>query len=179
MTTNTASANARLEDATYSAAKTAFSELFRDHPGTFYYCSMFTDGLANGPAITAWSYEALDECVAQGRDANAKEWLKWSYGESPFFCYRDDLFEPIRKMFQSRGGWGSTDWNAEFEDRLMIMENVMRKLDGEHVFGEGEQRKGLVVAVELIPPDASNTDRVKRLNPPEAAAIWMKEYANS
>lgn len=170
----------QLEQATYLAAKTAFLELFQKYPGRFYYCSMFTDGLANGPAITAWSYEALDELASQrADDSSAKDWLKWSYGESPFFCYRDDLFEPLRKLFQSRGGIGSTTWNAEFEARLAIMENVMRRLDNEHVFGVGEERKKLVVAVEVIPPDASNTERVKRLNPPDAVAVWLAEYDNS
>jgi len=162
------------------AARTAFLDLFKKHPGKYYYCSMFTDGLANGPAITAWSYEALYHATAEAVDQqNAENWLKWSYGESPFFCYRDDLFEPIRKAFQARGGLDSKTWSDEFESRMRIMENVMRRLDGENIFGVGELRKMLVVAVEIIPPDASNTERVKRLNPPEAIAMWMAEYDNS
>lgn len=165
---------------TCQAAKTAFQELFQVYPGTYYYCSMFTDGLANGPAITAWSYEALEKCASEQNDpVQAKEWLKWSYGDSPFFCYRDDLFEPIRKAIQKRPGPDKEGWLEEYQLRMRIMENAMKCLDEYGVFGVGLARSQLVVAVEVVPPDSSNTERVKRLNPPDAVAIWLAEYDNS
>lgn len=165
---------------TIQAANAAFSELFEMHPGTYYYCSMFTDGLANGPAITAWSYEALEKCASEQDDpVQAKEWLKWSYGESPFLCYRDDLFEPIRKAFQARPGPDNTGWSEEYQLRFRVMENAMKHLNENGVFGVGMSRNQMVVAVEVVPPDLSNTERVKRLNPPEAVAIWVAEFDNS
>jgi hypothetical protein len=169
-----------LTQMTYLAAKMAFLDLFKVHPGTYYYCSLVTYGLADGPALSAWSYEALAECVARSENpGQAIVWLKWSYADSPYFCFRDDLFEPIRQAFEARGGLGSDNWQEEYNTRMRIMESAMRLADQDGVFGTSEARSKLVVAVEVMPPDWTNTERVKRLNPPEAVAIWLSEYDNS
>jgi hypothetical protein len=109
-----------LEEMTYVAAKKAFISLFAAHPETFYYCTLTTDGLVSGPAFSAWSREALDRSSREQSDPlqngyyktreEAAYNLKWSYGESPYFCFMDELFEPIRKAFAER--------NVIFEDGM-------------------------------------------------------------
>ena len=175
---------AELTEMVYGAAKRAFTELFKQHPDEhFYYCSLTTDGAASGPAFTAWSAEALRKAVAEDPEPNkalALQMLKWSYGESPYFCFMDELFEPVREAFQSRPELDGPLWDAEYELRMRAMETAMCRLDQEGIFGSGDVREDMVIAVEVMPPDHTNTERVKRLNRNRRSLeIWMVEYDNS
>ncbi|MFI2410671.1 DUF4303 domain-containing protein [Streptomyces sp. NPDC018947] len=57
------------------------------------------------------------------------------------------------------------------------METAVARLDAEGLFGTGADRHRVVVAVEVVPPDTGNDERVLRLNPPEALADWLEEAA--
>lgn len=57
------------------------------------------------------------------------------------------------------------------------MESAIVKLDRKGVFGHGGDRERIVVNVEVMPPDFTNTQRAVRLNPPEAVRTWIDEAA--
>lgn len=47
----------------------------------------------------------------------------------------------------------------------------------EGIFGSGGRRKSMVVLVEIMPPDYTNTERALRLNSREALKEWLEEAA--
>jgi hypothetical protein len=57
------------------------------------------------------------------------------------------------------------------------MEAAMAQLDREGLFGTGRARLDVVINVEVMPPDWTNTVRAKRLNPPGALHEWLDEVA--
>jgi hypothetical protein len=168
-----------LADAVYRATRAAVSDLFREHPDHhFYYCSLVTTGEAYGPALSAWSTEAL-AAAASASDFDA-EMLKWSYADSPFCCYGEQHLQPIRALFDARPqvfDVSDDDADVEYELRLRAMESAMARLDDEGLFGSGDQRLGIVINVEVMPPDTTNTERALRLNPPAALTAWLEEAA--
>ena len=60
---------------------------------------------------------------------------------------------------------------------MSAMEEAMARLDQAGLFGTGSKRAHIVINVEVMPPDYTNTERAKRLNPPEALVDWLKEAA--
>lgn len=68
-------------------------------------------------------------------------------------------------------------WTEECELRLRAMETAMARLSAEGLFGHGAERLGVVVAVEIMPPDETNRGRVMRLNPPDALRDWLEHAA--
>jgi hypothetical protein len=171
-----------LVDAIADGARKAFSSLFQDKPGYYYYCSLITTGEALPPALVAWSYEALAAATASDKNPEAAQRaMKWSYGDSPFFCYGKKLFEKVNSLFRERPQLthelSNEQWEAEYQFRLDAMEAAMALLDREGVFGTGAARLRTVVLVEVMPPDFTNTERAMRLNPPEALKEWLQEAA--
>jgi HD-like signal output (HDOD) protein len=57
------------------------------------------------------------------------------------------------------------------------MESAVGRLDSEGTFGTGLERLGIVVLVEVMPPDHTNTERALRLNPREALTEWLNDAA--
>ncbi len=168
--------DAELSAAIADAARQAFAELFQtgEH---FYYCTLITTGEALPPFVAAWSHEALERCVEpQDRDT-----LKWSYADSPYCAFGwEEYFGTVRRMFQRLPDlhtFADSDWEAEYEARLNVMETAMRTLDTEGLFGAGKNRLNMVVNVEVMPPDHANTLRAFRLNPPAALTAWLAEAA--
>lgn len=173
-----------LADAIESAARKAITKLFNDHPGHhYYYLSLITVGEAFAPNLAAWSVEALEEAVKCYVDKeDARFGLKWSYADSPGFCYGEEFFDVVKKLFAMRPGIESLHgaaWESEYELRLRAMETAMRNLDEQGLFGVGEQRLKIVINVEVMPPDFTNTLRAMRLNPPEAIRDWLAEAAEA
>lgn len=170
-----------LTEAIVEAARRAFSELFSEHPGHYYYCTLVTTGEAHPPIVSAWSREALASAVEQGNDPEALSALKWSYADSPFCGYGSEYFEPVNALFAQRPRLtpqlSRDEWSAEYQLRVDAMEAALSRLDAEGVFGKGASRSGTVILVEVAPPDRSNTDRALRLNPPEALREWLEEAA--
>ena len=164
-----------------AAARRAFKRLFEEHPDeSFYYCSLITTGEALPPAIAAWSWQALERvCRDTGERA---EDLKWSYADSPYYAFGDELFSQVRELYASRPEALSTDdesWFEEYNTRLDAMEASMHQLDREGLFGTGKERLKKVVLAEVMPPNCSNTERAKRLNPTEALKEWLREAAEA
>ncbi|MFB6555283.1 DUF4303 domain-containing protein [Streptomyces sp. NPDC056405] len=167
-----------LADAVHRAARAALLDLFREHPDhRFYYCTLVTPGEAYGPALSAWSVQALAEESA--RQGCAPLDIKWSYADSPFCCYGERHLEPVRPLFEARGelfDLPDEEWEAEFDLRLRAMETAMARLDAEGLFGTGTDRHSVVVTVE-VPSETGNDERALRLNPPEALTDWLAEAA--
>jgi len=169
-----------LIDAIATAARRAFLKLFKNHPGQYYYCSLVTTGEAHVPALAAWSEEALEAAIAEDEDPEeARQALKWSCADSPFYCFGDEFFEPVKRLFDERPQLTSElmpeVWDAEYQFRIDAMEAAMFRLDSEGLFGTGAARHGTVVLVEVVPPDYTNTERAMRLNPQETLREWLEE----
>jgi hypothetical protein len=140
---------------------------------------LVTTGEALAPNLTAWSTEALDEAVSQCQgDPNARNELKWSYADSPFYCYGDQHFGEVRRLFDALGELDANDtvaWQAAYAFRMAVMEEAMARIERGGLFGSGPRRADIVVNVECMPPDHTNVERALRLNPPEALTVWLRE----
>lgn len=162
------------------ASQKAILSLFSNHKEQFYYCSLITDGFANCPILSAWSWEALErETQKDNNVEEAKYYLKWSYADSPYCMYGNEYFSDIRKIFDQRNSLIHTEKERqnEFYIRMNSMERAMFELDEEGLFGTGKQRLGIVINVETMPPDYENTKRAIRLNPKAALDDWLEEIA--
>ena len=162
------------------AVQNAVVSLFQEYPEHFYYCSLITDGEAHAPILSAWSLEALKNRLEQEENPDqARLELKWSYADSPYCGYGEKYFDDVDKLFSERPLTGSAmpfyKWDGEYQLRLRAMEKAMSKLDQRGIFGKGQVRNGIVINVEVMPPDYSNTERAFRLNPPEALSEWLQE----
>lgn len=197
--------NNELVDIIQDAARKAITDLFHEHKEHFYYCSLITTEEALCPIISAWSREALErttrdrgnvypdiltwsvwskETVEKARkeiddQAEAKSNLKWSYAESPYFAYGKKYFKSVEKVFNERMNCiaNEKEYDKEIQLRINTMEKAMSNLDREGIFGIGTQRLNIVINVELMPPDYTNTERALRLNPAEALEEWLEEAA--
>ncbi len=177
---------ADLTRAIEAAARKAIEELFAQYPHHhFYYLSLITSGEVHAPALVASSKEALEEAVKDADDQDARWGLKWSYADSPFFCFGEAHFEEVNELFRQRPDPGLQDdedyrdsaAEAEHNLRLEAMESAIHNLDQQGLFAAGDRRLKIVVNVEVMPPDRTNTERAKRLNPPEAIRQWLEEAA--
>lgn len=169
-----------LTDAIASATLAALTDLRREHPDRYYYITLITSGEAHAPFLVAWSEKALLAAAEQYDNVdNARKFLKWSYADSPYMAYGDHHFARVREMFAARPEmrYGDTSgaWELEFELRLSAMEAAMARLDAQGVFGHGIERTRVIVAVEVMPPDDTNTQRIRRLNPSESLTEWLLE----
>lgn len=163
-----------------NATQKALSKLFEEHKEKFYYCSLITTGEGLCPIVSAWSEEALERIANEEEDVEeAKYYLKWSYEETPYFAYGEEYFEDVNKVFLERMRKLATEKEKDREIQLRInsMEKVMHNLDINGMFGQGEQRLGIVINAEFMPPDFTNTERALRLNPREALDEWLEEIA--
>lgn len=168
-----------LTSAIVEAARKALKSLFEQHKERFYYVTLFTSGECLPPCISAWSVEALARATAQSGEGAARV-LKWSYADSPYFAFREEDFAEVKRLYALRLDPHSLpidEFLAECSLRLRAMESALAILDQEGLFGVGESRKSLVVNAEVMPPDRGNTERARRLNPPEALAVWLQEAA--
>lgn len=172
----------QLTDAIADAARNAVSDLFREHPEHFYYCSLITTGKAHAPALVAWSKEALEAAVATEENPEEAKWeIEWSYADSPYYCYGEAHFDSVKRLFDQRPEMSpdmtEEEWMNEFHLRLRAMERAMARLDSEGIFGTGDARLDIVINAEVMPPDYTNTERGIRLNPKDALGVWLSEVA--
>ena len=162
----------QLEEEIYSATKTAFSALLSEHPESYYYFALITTGEAHSPILSAWSREALEKSDPE---------LKWSYSDSPYCCFKEDVFNKVKDLFALRPQLtpeiSDREWEKEYSVRLNAMESAMKRLDSEGLFGVGPERNDILINVEVMPPDHTNTERAKRLNPKSSLTAWLREAA--
>jgi hypothetical protein len=182
MSSTTTTTKVDLVKAIAAATSAAVTQLFSEHPKDhFYYCALVTTGEALAPNLTAWSSEALDAAVGQsGGGPDVRADLKWAYGDSPFFCFGEEHFTEVRRLFTELGRpdpFNATEWHRAVEFRMSAMEEAMAQLEASGLFGRGAARAGIVVNVECMPPDHTNVERARRLNPPEALTAWLDEAA--
>lgn len=169
-----------LKETIKDAVKRAIQSLFKNHKESYYYCSLITDGMANCPIISAWSWEALEREAQKYENVDeSRYYLKWSYADSPYCMYGNEFFSEVSKVFNSRDRKLETDVERteEIKIRMNSMEKAMAELDAEGLFGTGAKRSGIVINVEVMPPDYENTLRALRLNPREALEEWIEEIA--
>ncbi|MCR5738246.1 MAG: DUF4303 domain-containing protein [Lachnospiraceae bacterium] len=166
-----------------NAAKKALTKLFDEHDENFYYITLATFGECVCPVISAWSVEALErEASLKGYSEDEKADLKWDYASSPYYAFGyDEFFGDVRKAFDARDekieDADDDEYDREMSIRLNSMEKAMQDLDLKGLFGQGDKRLGIVINAEYMPPDYSNTERAKRLNPEQALAEWLEEAA--
>lgn len=168
-------ANERLKCAIAEAVRAAAERLFRETGESFYYFALITTGEAHAPVLSAWSKEKLAMIPEEERRL-----VKWSYADSPYCDYDAEGFEEVRILFNQRPDMHSLDGEpryAEYEECLSVMEAALSEVDAEGVFGTGAEREKIVINVEVMPPDSSNTARAMRLNPPLALREWLEEAA--
>lgn len=142
----------------------------------YYYISLVTDGLANTPCISAWSVEALER--ERQTDAENADMIKWSYADSPYCCWKQEYFHAVDQLLGSREV-EEDRLEEEYECRLSAMEDAIREMDREGLFSSNQERNTVMVLVEVMPPDYTNTERAYRLNDPNTAifAEWLEEAA--
>lgn len=150
------------------AAGSAFSSLKENHQEQFYYYAfIFDEGLH--PYISAWSYEALNQSMSDNEITDQeKSWWKWDYSDSPYAVYGyDDFFNEANILLDKRASNLSDDelYDIEWDIRIASMEEAMKRLDQSGLFGMKDDRKNVVINVEIAPPDGSEYSRALRLNP--------------
>jgi hypothetical protein len=161
-----------LVDLTADVTRVAIRDLFERHPDEeFYYVTLISTGTI--PFLSAWSKQALER-AAKGLPERM-DLLKWSYADSPYCGYRSDDFDKLHRCFDEKRR--DLDFLDYFELTLNVAEAVMHRLDLEGIFGTGPARERIFVGAEVMPPDYTNTQRARRLNPPAALAEWLAEIA--
>lgn len=161
---------ADLVEALEAATGAAVKRLFREHAGEhFYYVALVTTGEALAPVLSAWSTEALDQAAAEAQGPDARAELEWSYADSPYHAYGEDLFGEVRRLFIA--------FARDCELRIAAMVEAIERLDRNGAFGTGADRARLLVNVEVMPPDHTNAERARRLNPPGVFERWARVAA--
>ncbi|MCM1184846.1 MAG: DUF4303 domain-containing protein [Roseburia sp.] len=167
-----------------NAVREAFKELLEKYSDEhFYYCTLVLVEGQGCPVVSAMSEEALERVVqeykeqygyADSEESLRKE-LKWSYADSPYCAYGEQYFTEVQRMIGESDAEKS--FIQEYDIKLNSMEKVMTDLDKEGIFGEGEQRKCMIVNAEVMPPDYTNTERALKLNSGEVLKEWLEEAA--
>ena len=173
----------QLKESIKSACKEVISSLFNKNEA-FYYLALITDGEAHCPFLSAWSHEALSTFLTEKKielDSDDVLDVKWFYGYSPYCFFDNETFNNVKELFKTRPQMdekmSSEEWNSEFNLRISAMENALKELDEESLFGQNEERDKIMINVEVMPPDETNTARAIRLNPHKAIEEWLKEIA--
>lgn len=146
----------------------------------YYYITLVTDGLANTPCVSAWSLEALER--EQKKDAENAEMIKWSYADSPYCGWKQEYFKKVDKLLCGRENISmldDEDFEREYELRISAMEEAMKELDCQGIFMRNQERKNVLVLVEVMPPDSTNTSRAYEMNDSNTPifAEWLEEAA--
>lgn len=167
-----------------TAAGKAFTALIEEHKEEhFYYFALLNDGNWR-PYISAWSYEALERFYEENKvEDEEKSWYKWSGVESPYVTYGwDEYFAEYQEFLQEREEEEEADEDEITDDWWILcinsMEEAMMRLDQKGIFGTGDVREKVVIAVEIVPPTRSNYSRTERLNKCGLIREFLEENVN-
>ena len=171
---------ATIEEATSQAA----IDLFNSTNETFYFFVLSTTGEALAPFVSAWSYEALKrQSIAQNWDAYDIADFKWSSIDSPYLEFGSQYFHQVNQAFLDRIDIHSlkteVEYEKEFNFRINAMEEALHRCDMKGIFSLNQARSEIMINVEVLPPDYTNTIRAKKLNPIESIQFWLKEAAET
>lgn len=165
------------------AAEKSFKALLAEHSDEEFYYFTYVMAEDGPPFVSAWSYEALAGILKENgvTEEDTEDYMiyKWSYADSPYCAYGyEEFFQEVDECFSERldalADASDEEYEREFEIRIASMEEAMRRLDAEGLFGTGEARNRVVILAEFAPPDASNTGRVQRLNPTVDLDEWTE-----
>lgn len=163
------------------AVRESIESLKKEFNENFYYYAFIIDE-GGVPYISAWSYEALerigDEIDADDSESFEEELMeyKWSPCDSPYCAYKhEEFFKETDDMIRRK--MDDLYFDKEFYVVINSMEEAMKRLDNLDFFCGDNYRHKIVISVEIMPPEYSNTERIKRLNPSEAIQEWL-EYCS-
>lgn len=149
------------------AARKAFTSLREKNEKFYYYTFIFDEGMQ--PYVSAWSEEAYERSLAENNiDEKDRNWWKWNYADSPYAVYGyDEFFGDVNALLKKRASMLSDEelYDLEWNIRILSMEEAMKRLNDDEFFGSGDDRKNVVINVEVAPPDGEDAARAKRLNP--------------
>lgn len=165
------------------ACKEVISSLFNKNEN-FYYIVLITDGEAHSPFLSAWSHEALNNYLTENSielDSEDALDVKWFYNDSPYCFFDSESFKDVNELFKLRPkmdeNMSNQEWESEFNLRISAMEDALKELNKEGLFGQNQERDKIMINVEVVPPDETNTKRAIRLNTKKAIEEWLKEVA--
>lgn len=154
-----------LVEAVTEATAEAIELLRAQHPEDFCVYALVTSGEGFRPYLTA---------TVRGE-------AQWDLADSPYAIVEDDILARTDPAFTARGllrDMPREAAEAEFWRRLASMEEALRRLDGQGLFGRGEERSRVLLLVATMPPDTSDAAFARRLNPPGPLLdAWLREAA--
>ncbi|RII17823.1 hypothetical protein DSC45_13045 [Streptomyces sp. YIM 130001] len=152
-----------LTEAIAGAARKAIGRLRAEHAGPFCVYALVTTGEALRPYLSV----TLDGPQ------------RWDLPDSPFAICGDEYLAPLDAVYAARGDlfdMQPEDEEAEYELRLASMEAALHTLVEEGVFGTGREREQTLLLVTTMPPDETDAEFARRLNPPGALlTAWLEE----
>lgn len=147
------------------ATRSAITQLRTDHPDDFCVYALLTCGEAFRPYLTVTV-----------RGAN-----QWDLADSPYAVFGEEWMANTAPAYDARPPlFEMTDEAAarEYNTRLASMEEALRRLDQECLFGVGEARAAVILLVSPMPPDESDAQFARRLNPSSPLLdAWLAEAA--
>ncbi|MFF2051269.1 DUF4303 domain-containing protein [Leifsonia sp. NPDC058194] len=171
----------RVRAAIRDAARTAWTNLRREHPESFYYFGLWTTPLAHRPAPTAISTEgqarALDDYRARDLAVSADD-LRWAENDSPYDLFGDDGFAEVELLFDAFGN--PYDRPREVNEALFeTITGALADLDAEGFFGAGAERDTVVLNVTMPGHDEKDDllESARALNPPSALVRYEADRA--
>ena len=156
------------------------TELFTSTKEKFYFFVLSTTSEALAHYISAWSHEALQQqIITQNWNTDDIADFKWSSIDSPYFEFGAQYFHQVNQAFLERPDIHSLETDAEYEKefnfRIGAMMEALHRCDEKGIFSLNQARSEIMINVEILPPDYTNTIRAKKLNPLEAIQAWLKE----
>lgn len=106
---------------------------------------------------------------------------QWDLADSPYAIVEDDVLARTDPAFAARGQlnlMNRDDAEREFWNRLLSIQEALRRLDQEGLFGRDAERDGVLLLVATMPPDHNDAGFARRLNPSgPLLEAWLREAA--
>ncbi len=154
-----------LVDVIAPAVRRAVAGLHAEHSADFCVYALVTTGEALRPYLTA---------TVHGVNP-------WDLAEGPYAIVGDEWLAMTEPAFAARGDLHQMDAataDREYWARLASMEAALCRLDDEGLFGTGTEREWVLLLVTTMPPDETDAEFARRLNPPGPLLdAWLAEAA--